>query len=158
MLPSHYSKFCNAAGIGILLVEKRDTFFKMYKKFVQEEYEDSCNTAILEEVGLYENLDGIDIITDARHGWRKNAQDTSVVAIGERSHKVINCAHVTKADDHVSQRHEKIGTQRIYDDLDSKNISVNIHTHDRNMAININKFVREREHGLTRNQNVFGMA
>ena len=151
MLPSHYSKFCNAAGIGILSVEKRDTFFKMYKKFVQEEYEDSCNTAILEEVGLYENLDGIDIITDARHGWRKNAQDTSVVAIGERSHKVINCAHVTKADDHVSQRHEKIGTQRIYDDLDSKNISVNIHTHDRNMAIN--KFVREREHGFTRNQN-----
>ena len=112
MLPSHYSKFCNAAGIGILLVEKRDTFFKMYKKFVQEEYEDSCNTAILEEVGLYEILDGIDIITNARHGWIKNAQDTSVVAIGEKSHKVINCVHVTKADDHVSQRHEKIGTQK----------------------------------------------
>ena len=80
MLPSHYSKFCNAAGIGILLVEKRDTFFNMYKKFVQEEYED----------------------------------------------------------------------------LDSKNISVNIHTHDRNMAIN--KFVRERKHGFPRNQNVFGVA
>ena len=86
----------------------------------------------------------------------KNAQDKSVVAIGEKSHKVINCAYVTKADDHVSQRHEKIGTQKIYDDLDSENISVNIHTHDRNMAIN--KFVREREHGFTRNQNVFGMA
>ena len=39
----------------------------------------------------------------------------------------------------------------MYDDLDSKNISVNIHTHDRNMSIN--KFVREREHGFTRNQN-----
>lgn len=35
----------------------------MYKPIVQEEYEDSCNTAILEEVGLYENLDGLDIIT-----------------------------------------------------------------------------------------------
>ena len=46
--------------------------------------------------------------------------------------------------------------KKIYDELDSKNVSVNIHTHDRNMAIN--KFVREREHGLTRNQNVFGMA
>lgn len=50
---------------------KKGRIFKMYKPIVQEEYEDSCNTAILEEVGLYENLDGIDIITDARHGWRK---------------------------------------------------------------------------------------
>lgn len=151
MLPSHYSRFCNAAGLGVLSVEKRDAFFKMYKPIVQEEYEDSCNTAILEEVGLYENLDGIDIITDARHGWRKNAQDTSVVAIGERSHKVLNCAHVTKAEDPVSQRHETIGTRKIYEDFDNRDISVNVHTHDRNMAIN--KCVREREHGFTCNQN-----
>ncbi|KAH3831630.1 hypothetical protein DPMN_104900 [Dreissena polymorpha] len=42
----------------------------------------------------------------ARHGWRKNAKDTSVVAIGERRHKVLKCEHVTKADDKVSRRHE----------------------------------------------------
>jgi hypothetical protein len=35
--------------------------------------------------------------------------------------------------------------------LDSRDISVNIHTHDRNMAID--KLVREREHGFTCNQN-----
>jgi hypothetical protein len=125
----------------------------MYKSYVQQEYEDSRNTAILEEVGLYENLDGINIhvITDAWHGWRKNAQDTSVVTIGERSHKVLNCVHVTKVDDPVSQRHEIIGTRKIYDDLENRDISVNIHTHDRNMAIN--KFVREQEHEFTCNQN-----
>lgn len=44
-------------------LKKKTHFFKMYKPIVQEEYEDSCNTAILEEVGLYENLDGLDIIT-----------------------------------------------------------------------------------------------
>jgi hypothetical protein len=27
----------------------------------------------------------IDIMTDARHGWHKNAKDTSVVAIGEKN-------------------------------------------------------------------------
>ncbi|XP_071078631.1 nephrin-like [Haliotis cracherodii] len=37
--------------------------------------------ALLEEVAGYEDLDGIDIMTDARHGWRKNAKDSSVVAI-----------------------------------------------------------------------------
>lgn len=73
----------------------------------------------------------------------KNAQDTSVVAIGERTHKVLNCAHVTKAaEDPVSQRHETIGTRKIYEDFDNRDISVNVHTHDRNMSIN--KYVRER--------------
>lgn len=49
-------------------------------------------------MGTYEELNGIKIVTDARHGWRKNAKDIfSVVAIRENSHKVIDCVHVTKA-------------------------------------------------------------
>lgn len=35
-----------------------------------------------------ENEDGIAIMTDARHGWRNNAKDSSVVAIGEKTHQV----------------------------------------------------------------------
>lgn len=151
MLPSHYSRFCKAAGFGVLSVSNRNSFFHKYKSFVQEEYDESISTALLEEVGMYDELDGIDIITDARHGWRKNAKDTSVVAIGDRSHKVLNCVHVTTAEDPVTQRHEKLGTEKIYNDLDNKQVSVNVHTHDRNMAIN--KFVREREHGFVCNQN-----
>lgn len=100
---------------------------------------------------MYDELDGIDIITDARHGWRKNAKDTSVVAVGDRSHKVLNCVHVTTAEDPVTQRHEKLGKEKTYNDLDNKQVSVNVHTHDRNMAIN--KFVKEREHGFVCNQN-----
>ncbi len=30
---------------------------------------------------------GSDIATDARHGWRKNSKETSVVANGDRSHR-----------------------------------------------------------------------
>lgn len=96
--------------------KKRELFFKMYKTFVQQEYEDSISTALLEKIGMYEYLDGIDIITDARHGWRKNAKNTSVVAVGEKSHKILNCVHITTADDPVTQRHEKIGTEKIYCD------------------------------------------
>ena len=35
------------------------------------------------EIGCYDITDewrGIEIMTDARHGWRKNAKDTSVVS------------------------------------------------------------------------------
>ena len=53
-------------------------------------------------------------MTDARHGWRKNAKDTSVVAIGEKTHKVLQCQHVTKADDAVTQCREMKGTSEIY--------------------------------------------
>lgn len=73
------------------------------------------------------------------------------MSIGERSHTVLNCAHVTKAEDPVSQRHETTGTRKIYEDFDNRDISVNVHTHDRNMAIN--KYVRKREYGFTCNQN-----
>ena len=64
------------------------------------------------------------------------------------SHEVI-----TKADDPAAQRHEKIGTERIYNNLLTHQdgpIHVALHAHDRNMSIN--KLVRE-EFPYTRNQN-----
>ena len=61
-----------------------------------------------------EEWHGINIITDARHGWRKNAKDTCVVTIGEKSSMVLLHTHVTKADDHVTQRHELLGTKQVY--------------------------------------------
>ncbi|XP_062579695.1 uncharacterized protein LOC134280404 [Saccostrea cucullata] len=48
--------------------------------------------------GLHEDLDGINILTDARHGWRKSAKDTSVVAIGHRrNNKSDDLWHSIKA-------------------------------------------------------------
>lgn len=80
-------------------------------------------------------------MSDARHGWRKNAKDTSVVAIGEKSHKVLSCQHVTKSDDVISQRHEKLGTVKIYQHLKDQEVNIGVHAHDRNLSIN--KFIRE---------------
>jgi predicted GNAT family N-acyltransferase len=57
----------------------------------QRESENSIQVAINEEIASYEELDGINIMTDARHGWRKNSKDTSVVALGEKTHKVMDC-------------------------------------------------------------------
>ena len=125
-------------------------------------YNDDSETALLEEMALYdiaeependgEEWHGIDIKTDARHGWRKNAKDTSVVCIGDRSHKVLRHEYITKEDDHVTQRHEKIGTERIYDYFDQNEVPIRIHTHDRNMSINKMVKVQHKEDGVL-NQN-----
>ncbi len=57
--------------------------------------------------------------------------------------------HITTADDPVTQRHEKIGTEKIYRDLEAEQVTVQIHTHDRNLSIN--KMVKEAV--STTNQN-----
>ena len=55
-----------------------------HNESISTEFECSIDTALLEEVASYDELDGIDIMTDARHGWRKNAKDSSIVTIGEK--------------------------------------------------------------------------
>ncbi|KAJ8297993.1 hypothetical protein KUTeg_024524 [Tegillarca granosa] len=140
MLPSHYTRFCSFSGIGLINKSNREKFYKRHKDSISSEYNESIQTALLEEVGSYETLDGINILTDARHGWRKNTKDTSVVAIGEETHKVIDCIHITKSDDNISQRHEIIGTTKLYEKLERETVNVKTHTHDRNVAVN--KFIK----------------
>lgn len=149
MLPVHYTRFAHEAGIGCISRQKRKKFHQKHKDSVQNAHDQSIEEALQEEIGSYEELDGIEIMSDARHGWRKNAKDTSVVAIGDKTHKVLKCEHVTKADDIVSQRHEMKGTKEIYSYFSSKDVSIKVHTHDRNMAVN--KFVKDSD--FTRNQN-----
>jgi hypothetical protein len=49
---------------------------------------------------MSEESDGaIAILTDARHGCRRNAKDTNVVCIGNATHKVLREEHMTKDDD-----------------------------------------------------------
>ena len=80
-------------------------------------------------------------LTNARHGWRKNAKDTSVVEIGEKPHRVLSCKHVTNSDFTVTQRHERFGTEKIYQHLKNQSVAVGDHAHDR--TISINKFIIE---------------
>jgi uncharacterized protein YdaT len=64
------------------------------KYHAQNECVNSIGNAVNDEIASYEELDGINIMTDARHGWRKNSKDTSVVALGEQTHKVMDCVLV----------------------------------------------------------------
>ena len=57
-------------------------------------FNESVEQDLHEEIGSYKDVDGFGIMTDARHGWRKNAKDTSVIVIGEKTHKVLQCVHI----------------------------------------------------------------
>lgn len=91
----------------------------------------------------------VEILTDARHGWRKNARQTDVVCIGNRTKKVLHVEMVTKDNDPAAQRHEKLGTEAIYNYLQREGVAVSMHCHDNNASIT--KYVRET-HTSTINQ------
>ena len=91
----------------------------------------------------------IDILTDARHGTRKNSRQTDVICIGNKTKKVVAFKTVTSEDDRVAQRHEKLGTVSIYNSLKAQSITIAKHCHDNNASIS--KYVRE-EHPETLNQ------
>ena len=162
ILYSQYKRFAQIADIGCIT----DTYLREnmmsdrcnYNVVVEEEYTKCCNEALLEEIGqtvLHEDdmYHGIHIMTDARHGWRRNSRQTDVVCIGQYTHKVLLDAIVSKDDDISAQRHEKLGTVQIYEHLQTHEdgpIPVATHAHDRNLSIN--KFLRE-EHPDTTNQN-----
>ena len=137
LLPIQYKRFVNGIGIGCNSQRARKSFADDYYQYIHQEYDSSCEQAIVEEVAHNADLTkGIELLGDARHGWRKNAKDCSVVAMGNNSHKVIACQHVTKQDDHVAQRHETIGTRKILDSLEANNVTVETWAHDYNTAVN----------------------
>ena len=95
------------------------------------------------------NTTPVEILTDARHGWRKNARQTDVICLGNKSKKVVAYSVVTADDDACAQRHETVGTKRIYTSLEQQGVRIGKHAHDNNASIS--KYVRE-EHPTTINQ------
>lgn len=146
--------------MGVISDMKRKKYFDIYYDCVEILGEQSQLDFLMVEIASYEGLEeeievsdvegepmivqrhpGIDMATDARHGWRKNSKDTSVVALGHKTNQCIKHVHVTKADHPVSQCHEKFGTVKIYDYINKNGTYVNLHTHDRQPAVN--KYARE---------------
>lgn len=144
ILPNQYQRLCQAANIGTIGETTFSSIFQNYSPVVSDLVKDSCDTALMMEVGLYERMhEGIDIVTDARHGTRKNSMFTDVVCLGAITHKCLRVETVSKVDCPSAQKHELIGTERIYDYLNSLDgVHVRVHCHDRNTSVN--KFIRSR--------------
>lgn len=71
LLPVHYKRFVKAAGIECITKVRRSKIFHYYKGYTEDVCKESVNLAINDAIASYEELDGINIMTDARHGWRK---------------------------------------------------------------------------------------
>ncbi len=105
MRPSHYTRFVQAAGMGFIHKHKRRASVKILAPVVEEEYQESTEDALLAEQAAYvlpqvpedEIVNSIEIKSNARHGHRQNAKDSSIIAMGERTKQVLHHEHVTKA-------------------------------------------------------------
>ena len=80
-------------------------------------------------------------MTDARHGTRKNARQIDVICLGNSTQKLVVYNVVTPKDDPLAERHELLGTKKIYQELTEKGITIRRHAHDNNSSIT--KYVRE---------------
>lgn len=154
ILPNQFQKLCEASDIADFGEKYISEMMETYKGAVENEVLESKNNALQDEIAMTaallpddEILTGINIVTDARHCWRKNAKFTDVVCLGKATNKCIQVETVTKSDDPSSQRHELVGVRRLYDYLDEKDCPVNIHAHDNNNQIT--KYVREERSPTT---------
>ncbi|CAC5406120.1 unnamed protein product [Mytilus coruscus] len=134
-----------ASNIGTIGETTLNSIFQKYAPEVSQLVKESYETALLEETASYEELqEGIDIVTDARHGTRKNSMYTDVVCLGARTHKVLRVETISEVDCTSAQKHELIGTERIYEYFknlrDEYEVKIRVHCHDRNTSVN--KFIR----------------
>ena len=154
MLPSLYERFTNAAAIGCIDHRQRSRFLQDYRSAIDDVYIDSIKNARFQEIAMksYQSDDQepMDILTDARHCWRKNAKDSTIVALGDLSHKVVACQHISTQEEPISQKHEKLGSERIYEELNKDDIAIGVWAHDFNSSIN--KLIKEKP-SPTQNQN-----
>ena len=138
ILPNQYLRVAEAAGIGKLSDVYLSEFFENYKECVKTLADESCVDALYEEIVAYPEMDGINILTDTRHGTRRNSKYTDVVCTGAESHKVLRIKTITRADEPCAQKHELLGTNKIYDYLENQeggSVSVRVLCHDRNMSV-----------------------
>jgi hypothetical protein len=144
MLPNQYDRLCVGAGMGRIGDKYLSDLQSQYQIVVEEETNLSEQSALFEETALSVASgqdDGISIMTDARHCWRRNAKFTDVACLGDLSHKVLRVETVSKEDDSCSQRHELIGVKRVYAYLEKEQCPVINHAHDNNASVG--KYVAE---------------
>ena len=71
------------------------------------------------------------------------------------THKVLQCVHITKQDDIVSQRHEAKGMEQSYQYFTEKDVIVKVHTHDRSMSFD--KLVKDTHFTVNQNDSWHGV-
>ena len=111
-----YERFCKVIGMGIcsetMFCDVEGIYCRATEDTAKESLDDALNMEIGQAIANSQDPSdyaGIDIITDARHGTRKNSAYSDVIALGGTTHKVVSAQVISKQDDPISQRHELVG-------------------------------------------------
>ena len=144
MLPCQYKKNSEFACIGKMSDRFLDKRLPRFSAVVSFHRTHSLIRALAEEKALSERsgVEGISVMSDARHACRKNSYHTDHVTLGQKSHKVVDLQHVTKENDVCTQRHEKLGCDMMYDAMNTSGVSIDEHVHDRNVTVN--KIIKQK--------------
>ena len=144
MTAAQYEKFCDFSTVNIPSAAFRAKAVTYLSTIVNLLRKTSIVTARREEVQKSKDCDenGISIMTDARHACRKNSFHSDHIAIGQKTHKIIDVQHLTKREETSSQKHEALGCSKMYEEFDRLGIEVKDHAHDRNTSVN--KQVKDR--------------
>ena len=141
---SQYERFCDGSMFGKCPETSFNNLHDLYCDITEELTKDSITEARqMEEVLTIQEAEendveygGINILTDARHSTRRNAKQSDIIALGNKTHRVVGAITVTKDDDSVSQRHELYGVKKLYESFEDYGLAINIHGHDRNASVN----------------------
>ncbi|XP_070567203.1 uncharacterized protein [Ptychodera flava] len=137
-----YETICGCANMGFSKKDYRKTFYRMYQPIVAEAAQESKENALLEETASYYEVGEIEVMSDARHATRKNAKQSEIVFLSDRTHKCIFNAVITRDEDDCTQRHEMGGVRSFYQWADDNGVQIKAHAHDRNASVN--KYLREQ--------------
>jgi hypothetical protein len=85
-----------------------------------------------------------------RHHCRTNSYHTDHVAIGLRTHKVIDIKHINCDDNSCTEHHEALGFDHMYNNFDLSNIKIAHHVQNRNMTINKRLCERKQDQEIKR--------
>ena len=100
MINIQFEKFAKFLGLGSWNERLMATVSLPLRVTIGAIHDESVLSALHEEVErtgeqVSDNCRGISIMSDARHDCRKNSHHTDVVAMGQRTRKVVNVQHVT---------------------------------------------------------------
>ena len=139
-----YEKYCEFSSLNIPNQRFRATVVSYVPTISELLRKTSISTACREEIeaSTKQKEDGISIMADARHTCRKYFYHSDYVAIGPKTHKIVDVQHITKRDE-TSQKHESLGCAKMYESFNREGIIMVDHVHDRNSSVN--KQIKDRQ-------------
>jgi hypothetical protein len=160
MLPNQYERFCKSAGIGVMGDKYLNGIQTTYSKTIQDLATKSMNDAVNEEIAHSECIrkdsddHGISVMCDARHCWRKNAQFSDIVCLGEETRKVLRIETINKyTEESCSQKHETLGVTKILKHFDDEQVPIINFIHDDNRSVS--KVLREQAPDICDNKDTW---